>query len=233
MSAELATSQTSGQTLDKQLGEARATMEKYLRDYDTLFNRTQKLTEDLEDQVCMSRGTDYLTQFLFSYEAGAFRARSLMVSPGGGDLQSAYRQAQFFLRGWRHCRGRREQRPARAHESRPETGCAKHILFGREKNSDMTVTARVCVVGRSPGVVPLVLTPLDAAFSKEMLCLTPRPQQMYKNSQLSLENINADKEIKTKVRHHLKCATLVMPYVVVPGESYRLRSHRTGCFLIP
>ena len=26
-------------------------MEKYLRDYDTLFNRTQKLTEDLEDQV--------------------------------------------------------------------------------------------------------------------------------------------------------------------------------------
>lgn len=53
MSAELATAQGSGQTLDKQLSEARATMEKYLRDYDTLFNRTQKLTEDLEDQVQM------------------------------------------------------------------------------------------------------------------------------------------------------------------------------------
>lgn len=53
MSAELATAQGSGQTLDKQLGEARATMEKYLRDYDTLFNRTQKLTEDLEDQVSL------------------------------------------------------------------------------------------------------------------------------------------------------------------------------------
>ncbi|CAM9908293.1 unnamed protein product [Ectocarpus fasciculatus] len=51
MSAELATAQGSGQTLDKQLSEARATMEKYLRDYDTLFNRTQKLTEDLEDQM--------------------------------------------------------------------------------------------------------------------------------------------------------------------------------------
>lgn len=47
----MATAQQSGQTLDKQLSEACATMEKYLRDYDTLFNRTQKLTEDLEDQV--------------------------------------------------------------------------------------------------------------------------------------------------------------------------------------
>lgn len=44
-------SQQSAQTVEKQLSEARATMEKYLRDYDTLFNRTQKLTEDLEDQV--------------------------------------------------------------------------------------------------------------------------------------------------------------------------------------
>lgn len=51
MRAELTTSQQSAQTVEKQLGEARATMEKYLRDYDTLFNRTQKLTEDLEDQV--------------------------------------------------------------------------------------------------------------------------------------------------------------------------------------
>lgn len=54
MSAELAAAQGSGQTLDKQLSEARATMEKYLRDYDTLFNRTQKLTEDLEDQVTVA-----------------------------------------------------------------------------------------------------------------------------------------------------------------------------------
>lgn len=51
MSAELAFAQQSGQAVEKQLSEARATMEKYLRDYDTLFNRTQKLTEDLEDQV--------------------------------------------------------------------------------------------------------------------------------------------------------------------------------------
>lgn len=51
MSGELSTAQVSSQTVDKQLAEARATMEKYLRDYDTLFNRTQKLTEDLEDQV--------------------------------------------------------------------------------------------------------------------------------------------------------------------------------------
>ncbi|GMI43157.1 hypothetical protein TrCOL_g9754 [Triparma columacea] len=37
--------------LEKQLTEARATMEKYLRDYDTLYQRTQKLTEDLEEQM--------------------------------------------------------------------------------------------------------------------------------------------------------------------------------------
>jgi chromosome segregation ATPase len=37
--------------LEKQLNEARATMEKYLRDYDTLYQRTQKLTEDLDEQM--------------------------------------------------------------------------------------------------------------------------------------------------------------------------------------
>jgi len=37
--------------LEKQLSEARTTMEKYLRDYDSLYNRTQKLTEDLEEQI--------------------------------------------------------------------------------------------------------------------------------------------------------------------------------------
>ena len=37
--------------LDKQLGDARNTMDKYLRDYDTLYLRTQKLTEDLEEQI--------------------------------------------------------------------------------------------------------------------------------------------------------------------------------------
>ena len=37
--------------LEKQLNEARTTMEKYLRDYDTLYQRTQKLTEDLDEQM--------------------------------------------------------------------------------------------------------------------------------------------------------------------------------------
>lgn len=54
MATELVTAQQAGQTLDKQLSEARETMEKYLRDYDTLFNRTQKLTEDLEHQVSLA-----------------------------------------------------------------------------------------------------------------------------------------------------------------------------------
>jgi hypothetical protein len=31
--------------------QARGTMEKYLHDYDALFGRTQKLTEDLEEQM--------------------------------------------------------------------------------------------------------------------------------------------------------------------------------------
>ena len=37
--------------LETQLNDARNTMDKYLRDYDTLYQRTQKLTEDLEEQI--------------------------------------------------------------------------------------------------------------------------------------------------------------------------------------
>ena len=37
--------------LDRQLADARATMDKYLRDYDALYVRTQKLTDDLEGQI--------------------------------------------------------------------------------------------------------------------------------------------------------------------------------------
>jgi chromosome segregation ATPase len=43
------------QELEKQLGDARTTMEKYLRDYDALYHRTHKVTEDLEDQVNRNR----------------------------------------------------------------------------------------------------------------------------------------------------------------------------------
>jgi chromosome segregation ATPase len=43
------------QELEKQLNDARTTMEKYLRDYDALYHRTQKVTEDLEDQVNRNR----------------------------------------------------------------------------------------------------------------------------------------------------------------------------------
>ena len=51
MGAEVVTAQAQIGQLEKQLTEARATMEKYLRDYDTLYQRTQKLTEDLEEQI--------------------------------------------------------------------------------------------------------------------------------------------------------------------------------------
>lgn len=49
--AEKTTAQTQIVQLEKQLGDARNTMDKYLRDYDTLYQRTQKLTEDLEEQI--------------------------------------------------------------------------------------------------------------------------------------------------------------------------------------
>ena len=48
---EVVIAKTQVEQLEKQLTEARATMEKYLRDYDTLYQRTQKLTEDLEEQM--------------------------------------------------------------------------------------------------------------------------------------------------------------------------------------
>ena len=41
--------------LQRQLQEAHTTMEKYLRDYDTLYNRTQKVTTDLELQANENR----------------------------------------------------------------------------------------------------------------------------------------------------------------------------------
>ena len=51
VSQEVLVAKTQVGQLEKQLTEARATMEKYLRDYDTLYQRTQKLTEDLEEQM--------------------------------------------------------------------------------------------------------------------------------------------------------------------------------------
>ncbi|KAF1792309.1 hypothetical protein GQ600_27877 [Phytophthora cactorum] len=47
---ELTRLQTQVGTLDKQLAEARGTMDKYVRDYETLFGRTQKLTDLLNEQ---------------------------------------------------------------------------------------------------------------------------------------------------------------------------------------
>ena len=48
LQAEATEAKTHGKELETQLNDARNTMDKYLRDYDTLYQRTQKLTEDLE-----------------------------------------------------------------------------------------------------------------------------------------------------------------------------------------
>ena len=53
--AEITKANAQVQELEKQLGDARTTMEKYLRDYDALYHRTHKVTEDLEDQVNRNR----------------------------------------------------------------------------------------------------------------------------------------------------------------------------------
>ncbi|KUF98452.1 uncharacterized protein AM588_10011523 [Phytophthora nicotianae] len=47
---ELTRLQTQVGALEKQLAEARGTMDKYVRDYETLFGRTQKLTDLLNEQ---------------------------------------------------------------------------------------------------------------------------------------------------------------------------------------
>jgi len=51
LQAEATEAKTHGKELETQLNDARNTMDKYLRDYDTLYQRTQKLTEDLEEQI--------------------------------------------------------------------------------------------------------------------------------------------------------------------------------------
>lgn len=48
--SDLTKAQTQAQAFEKQLAEARGTMDKYVRDYETLFSRTQKLTELLNEQ---------------------------------------------------------------------------------------------------------------------------------------------------------------------------------------
>jgi chromosome segregation ATPase len=55
LSADLRKKAGQIQELEKQLADARLTMEKYLRDYDTLFHKTTKVTEDLEEQVQRNR----------------------------------------------------------------------------------------------------------------------------------------------------------------------------------
>ncbi|RHY33878.1 hypothetical protein DYB34_010677 [Aphanomyces astaci] len=50
LSTDVGRATTQVQTLEKQLADAQATMEKYVRDYETLYNRSQKLTELLNDQ---------------------------------------------------------------------------------------------------------------------------------------------------------------------------------------
>uniref|UniRef100_K3WJT3 Cilia- and flagella-associated protein 58 central coiled coil domain-containing protein n=1 Tax=Globisporangium ultimum (strain ATCC 200006 / CBS 805.95 / DAOM BR144) TaxID=431595 RepID=K3WJT3_GLOUD len=47
---DLTKAQTMAQTLEKQLTESRGTMDKYVRDYEALFSRTQKLTDLLNEQ---------------------------------------------------------------------------------------------------------------------------------------------------------------------------------------
>ena len=51
LTAEATEAKAHGKELETQLNDARNTMDKYLRDYDTLYQRTQKLTEDLEEQI--------------------------------------------------------------------------------------------------------------------------------------------------------------------------------------
>lgn len=51
LTLEIAHAQQATAAAKKQLSEARATMQKYLHDYDALFGRTQTLTKDLEEQM--------------------------------------------------------------------------------------------------------------------------------------------------------------------------------------
>ena len=51
LQSEATEAKAHGKELETQLNDARNTMDKYLRDYDTLYQRTQKLTEDLEEQI--------------------------------------------------------------------------------------------------------------------------------------------------------------------------------------
>ena len=55
LNADIIAGRSKATDLDRQLSDARATVEKYLRDYDTLLARTQKVTDDLEKQVLRNK----------------------------------------------------------------------------------------------------------------------------------------------------------------------------------
>lgn len=53
--SDISKAKESTKDVERQLADARATMEKYLRDYDALFARTTKVTEDLESQIVRNK----------------------------------------------------------------------------------------------------------------------------------------------------------------------------------
>lgn len=82
----------------------------------------------------------------------------------------------------------------------PRNGlCPTHIV-GSANVFEMTATAFKSVLPHTFFVCLVILSPLLMRHFLECVARPRPPLQMYKNSQLSLENINADKEIKTKVR---------------------------------
>lgn len=102
--------------------------------------------------------------------------------------------------------------PRPAPQSHPEIGFVCQTCVGGVREHDLD-GARLYVLARFSWVMLFVVGILapDAAFSG-MRCVTrPPPRQMYKNSQLSLENINADKEIKAKVRNQVNAQIFVVP----------------------
>ena len=50
--------------LSKQLVDAKSTMEKYLKDYDTLYHRTQRITEDLDVQITKNKAQVAASQLI-------------------------------------------------------------------------------------------------------------------------------------------------------------------------
>ena len=81
LQAEATEAKTHGKELETQLNDARNTMDKYLRDHDTLYQRTQKLTEGTDSAYALNLNLTWSQRWRLRELSRAPRRRRAAATP--------------------------------------------------------------------------------------------------------------------------------------------------------